>query len=313
MKEVTDEVTKELREKTLTETAEYICLYGKYETAYDKLEPQIKELLTTWKQAWTEGRPLQEQGVYVNKFHALFSELTDTYIKSREPVATVVQKNLHKYVANEKPDTEFESFARLCIQFVLEICHNESTLITKFFHDGPLLADFTPSDGWNKSIQYAATLEDTMFSHLRTLSTTLSPYMLFGGVDKICSVISWLENLYMSTYDGDTEDSSFKDKRLIVQQLLVRHLYRLQDVLFLKAATEISHFKPTPEDLRLAINAAPLTGGKDRTTASKGQLGIEKSAAPASNKPPGSYTYPTVETAIKLLVMYHDGNYDRPV
>lgn len=310
MREVTDEVTKELKQKVQTETAEYVCLYGKYETLYDKLEPQIQELLTTFNDSFGVVRSGQPQADHVTKFHALYSDLTETYIKSREPVAGVVSKNLSKYAASEKPDTEFESFARFCIQYVLEICHNESILITKFFHGGPLLADYAPLEGWNKSVQYAATLENNMFSYLDTLSNTLAPYMSTGGVDKICAIVTWLENLYMSTYDGDSEDSSFKDKRLIVQHLLVNNLYKQQDALFLKTAGEISQFKPTPEDLRLAINAAPLAGGKSRIPATNGVPDAEKGTGSATS---GSYTFPTVQTAIKLLVMYHDGTYERPV
>lgn len=311
MKEVTDEVTKELRSKDHNETAEYILLHGRYETVYANLGLQVEKLLTTRDFAYGQVGSDDPLGPHVLRFHELYYQVVDSYLRSREPVVIVVSKTLKKYVANEKPDSEFESFARLCIQYVLDVCHNESKLVTKFFHGGPLLADYNPLEGWNKSTEYAGRLEVNILSHLEPLNTTLVPYLSTGGVEKICGVVNWLENMYMSSSDGDSEDYSIRDRKPIAQALLVRHLYKLLDTLFLKTAGEINNFKPTQEDLRLAINAAPLTGGKTRPITSNGQP--TEPPTPSANGPPRSYTYPTVQTAIKLLVMYHEGTYDRPV
>ncbi|CZR57537.1 related to conserved oligomeric Golgi complex component 3 [Phialocephala subalpina] len=312
MKEVTDEVTKELRSKDHNETAEYILTHGRYETVYDNLGSQVEKLLTTREFAFGQAGSDEPLGPQVTRFHELYFQLIESYLRSREPVAIVVSKNLKKYVTNEKPETEFESFARLCIQHILDVCHNEQKLVTKFFHDGPLLADYGSLEGWNKSTQYGGRLEDNILSHLEPLNTTLVPYLSTGGVEKICGIVNWLETMYMSSSDGDLDDYSHNDKKPIAQAFLVRHLYKLLDSLFLKTAAEISQFKPTPEDLRLAINAAPLAGGKKKPMTSNGQPDDEKPPTPTAQGPASSYTYPTVQTAIKLLVMYHEGTYDRP-
>ncbi len=313
MKEVTDEVTKELRLKDHNETAEYILTHGRYETVYENLGPQVEKLLTTRDFAFGQVGSDEPLGPQVSRFHEFYYQLVESYLKAREPVAIIVSKNLKKYVTNEKPDAEFDSFARLCIQHILDVCHNEQKLVTRFFHDGPLLADYGPIEGWNKSTQYGGRLEDNILSHLEPLNTTLVPYLSTGGVEKICGVVNWLETMYMTVSDGDLDDYSHTDKKPIAHAFLIRHLYKLLDNIFLKTAGEINQFKPSQEDLRLAINAAPLAGGKIRPVTSNGQPNDEKPQTPTTPRPLGSYTYPTVQTAIKLLVMYHEGTYDRPV
>ena len=304
-------MSKQLKAKDQNETAEYILLYGKYETILSNLGSPIKKLLKTTEFAFGEIGS-KSRSSYIGQWHELYRQLLESYIKAREPVGPQVLKNLRKFaVTDPKPDTDFKSFARRCVQYVFDICHNERALLESFFQDGPLLADYQDLSPWNKSGDYADKLEENRVSHLATLHNLLTPYLSNGDLQRICGLISWLETMYMATNDEDLEnDRSREDRRATAQALLSKHLWPLSDALFLKAATEIQYFKPSQDDLNFTIK--PAAAFADEKTANghgvDGKVQIYDSRTSTV-----SNAFPTVKTAVKLLVMYNDGVYDRPV
>ncbi len=194
---------KDLKAKEHNETAEYILLYGKYETVYENLGHSVQKLLKSADFAFGQKGDDTATGPYVHQYHELYNQLIDAFLKSREPVGTLVLKNLRKIATKEKPETDFEHFARLCVQHVLDICHNEQKLVTQFFQDGPLLADYQPLDAYSKSIEYAGKLENNILSHLETLHTFLLPYLSNGDLQRICDLVNWLETMYMASNDDE--------------------------------------------------------------------------------------------------------------
>ncbi|PVH76027.1 Sec34-domain-containing protein [Cadophora sp. DSE1049] len=310
-RDVSDDVSKELKAKQHNETAEYILLYGKYETVYENLGTPIQKLLKSADFAFGQKGDDKASSPYVNQYHELYNQLIDAFLKSREPVGTLVSKNLRKFATKEKPETDFEAFARVCIQHVLDICYNEQKLVTQFFQDGPLLADYQPLEAYTKSSEYAGRLENNILSHLETLHTFLLPYLSNGDLQRICDLVNWLETMYMASNDEDLDDDQPADsRRSIAQALLSKYLWKSLDSLFLKAATEIEHFKPAQEDLKVTVKAKIITNETAKSTNSQdvdGKIQVHGSHAPLV-----SNSYPTVKTAVKLLVMYNEGVYDRP-
>ena len=311
LREVSDEISKQLRSKDQTETAEYILLYGKYEPIITNLGSQVEQLLTTRKFAFGRTGEYLSQSPYFEQYHQLFKQILGAYLKSRDPVSPLVLKNLRKFTTLEpKPDTDFESFARRCIQYVLDICHNEKNLVSKFFHNGPLMMEYPSPVSSSNPMDYARRLDENTLSHLSTLHAFLLPYLSNGDLERICRLVNWLETTYMTSLEDDAElDHSGDGRKFIAQELLGNYLWKTLDLLFLKTASEIEHFKPSPEDLKVvAKSTAPLTGSK--TNSNNG--GTEKVHMDTQTGAAAT-PFPTVQTAVKLLIMYNDGTYDRPV
>ena len=308
---MSDDVSKQLKAKDQNATAEYILLYGKYEAILSNLGFPIEKLLKTTEFAFGEMGS-KSRSLYIGQWHELYRQLLESYIKAREPVVPQVLKNLRKFADTDpKPDTDFKSFSRRCVQYVFEICHNERILLESFFQDGPLLTEYQDLTPWNKSGDYADKLEENRVSHLAALHNLLTPYLSNGDLQRICDLINWLETMYMATNDEDLEnDRSREDRRATAQALLSKHLWPLSDALFLKAATEIQYFKPSQDDLKFTIKSASALADEK---SSNGQ-GIDgKVQIYDSRISTVSNAFPTVKTAVKLLVMYNDGVYDRPV
>jgi hypothetical protein len=303
LREVTDDVNKQLKAKEQTETAEYILLYGRYETIVSELGPQLEKVLKTTEFTFNNASDSKHQSPYVQQWHELYRQLVDVYIKSREPVGPLVLKNLRKFAASEpKPEADFKSFARRCVQYVFDICHNELTLVEKIFQDGP---------HWNKSSELLEKLEQNRLSHVTTLSTFLTPFLSNGDLASICTLTGWLETVYLTSNEGDMDnDQSREIGKLTAHVLLDKHLWPLSDALFLNAAKEIEHYKPTPDDLKVSNRPASPIEGKRSAIDNKARDGQD---APSLASPGMSNAFPTVRTAVKLLVMYNDAVYDRPV
>lgn len=300
---VTEDVNKQLKAKEQTETAEYILLYGRYETIISELGPQLEKVLKTSEFAFNNAPNSKVQSPYVPQWHELYRQLVEVYIKSREPVGPLVLKNLRKFATSDpKPEVDFKSFARRCVQYVFDICHNELNLVEKTFQDGPY---------WNKSNELLEKLETSRLSHVTTLSTFLTPYLSNGDLTRICTLTGWLEAVYLTPADGDMEIDQTKEvEKLTAHVLLDKHLWPLSDTLFLKAAAEIEHYKPTPDDLKITSRPASPQAEKNSPLDTKAQVNQDT----LSIASPGmASAFPTVRTAVKLLVMYNDAVYDRPV
>jgi conserved oligomeric Golgi complex subunit 3 len=313
LKEVSDDVSKQLRSKEHNETAEYVLLYGKYEKILEDLGPQLEKFLQSQQFAFGRVGDRTDRSSYVDQYHNLYHQIVVAYLKSREQVGPLVLKNLRKFAAADpKPEVDFESFARRSVQYILDICHNEQSLLTKFFHGGPLMADYQGMVTLNKAATYAERLEESILSHLATLNTFLAPYLGHGDLQRICKLVNWLETIYMASGDDETESEHLKDdRRWIAQVFLSKYLWPSLDSLFMKAAAEIEHFKPSQEDLKFATKHIPLAGERKKPT--KGQDAAEQVEDSGMQTPTVLNAYPTVQTAVKLLVMYNEGTYDRPV
>jgi conserved oligomeric Golgi complex subunit 3 len=313
LKEVSDDVSKQLRSKEHNETAEYVLLYGRFEKIVEDLGPQVEKLLQTEQFAFGRAGDRMDRTPFIHEYHNLYNHITLSYLGSRAPVGPLVLKNLRKFAAADpKPEVDFESFARRSVQYILDICHNEQALVTKFFHGGPLLTDYPGMESWNKGLKYTERLEENILSHLATLNTVLAPYLNSGDLQRICKLVNWLETIYMTSNDEEAVvDDPRDDRRWIAQALLTKYLWPSLDALFIKAAAQIEHFKPSQEDLRFATKHIPLAG--ERKKSGTGHTDTEKSDIDDMDTPTVLNAYPTVRTAVKLLVMYNEGPYDRPV
>jgi conserved oligomeric Golgi complex subunit 3 len=313
LKEVSDDVAKQLRLKVHNETSEYVLLYGKFEKILEDRGPQLKRFLQYQEFAFGREQDTKERRSYVQHYHNLYNDILQAYLKSREQVPPVVLKNLRKLgTADSISEGDFEALARRSVQYVLDTCHNEQTLMFKFFHDGPLLTEYHGMVFWNKTANYAERLHDNALSHLVTLNTFLSAYLGHGNLPRICYLVNWLETTYISSGDEESDaDQPADGRRWIAQVLLSKYLWPTMDLLFIKAAGEIEQFKPSQEDLRFTTKYIPLAG--ERKKSSTGQTATEKSDDPNLQAPTALNAYPTVQTAVKLLVMYNEGSYDRPV
>lgn len=313
LREVTDDVSKQLRAKEHNETAEYVLMYGRYESVVADLDPPLKTILNSREFAFGSGGVDAKRGPHIERYLGLYKQLVESFIRSRDPVGQLLLKNLKKFASSDPtPDTDFNLFARRCVQHVLDICRHESDLTRKFFQDGPVLPDHSDSDLWDTNCNYAEALERNRLSHIKTLHTFLIPYLSNGDLHRVCDLVNWLENKYLTPVEGGEENDSPQEHKSCAQALLGDYLWPLSDTLFIQAATEIEQFKPTPNDLKI-----PTLAPSSQTVQSKTANNPDLSAPINQNThEPGSTAasaYPTVKIAVRLLVMYNDNMYDRPV
>lgn len=109
LREVSEEVSRELRSKDHNETAEYILLYGRYETAAEDLGPPLKTLLTSKEFAFGHKDDGKVRESYIMQYHELYKKITEVYLRSRELVGPLVLNNLRKFALKEpKDEAEFK-------------------------------------------------------------------------------------------------------------------------------------------------------------------------------------------------------------
>jgi hypothetical protein len=98
-----------LKTKDHNETAEYILLYGRYETVAEDLGSPIKSLLTSTEFAFGRKDDKKNRSAYISQYHEIFKQLTEVYLKSREPVGPLVLKNLRQFAEKDlKEESEFK-------------------------------------------------------------------------------------------------------------------------------------------------------------------------------------------------------------
>ncbi|RDW67965.1 hypothetical protein BP6252_09361 [Coleophoma cylindrospora] len=312
LRDVSENVSKQVSSTDTNETKEYALLYGSFENVLNDLGDQVETLLTGTEFTFREDSGTK---AYHQSYHHIFEQILDDWIRSRQIVGTVVQKNLQKFASNQAKqksaadsstaDSDFQSLSRRCIQYAFEMSDNERKLLDRIFQDGPFLARYT-----RNGAQYAEKLEQNCLSHTTTLFNFLKPHLNTGTMSQICDLVSWVETTYL--LDGyedmdhggrrySTREDTEEYLRHLAQFLLNEHLWDLQDSLFLAAAADLQSFKPTPEDLKIkGAPANPGLGDKVADPETLAGLGLTKA-------------YPTVKIAVNLLVMYNDTKHERPL
>ncbi|KAM3086416.1 Golgi transport complex subunit 3 [Clarireedia jacksonii] len=312
MREVSDDASKQLKAKEQTETNQYILLYGKYESARENLGHPIERLLTTEDFAF--GRKGDsDRSVYIQQWHNLYQQILESYIRSRDPVGPLVAKTLQKFTTTSPlPEKEFELFARRCVQYVFDTCQNELKLTAKFFQDGPLMAEYPPPPlTWTMPNVYIQKLEENCLVHVKSLHNFLTPFLSNGDLHRVCDLVTWLGDTYLSA-DAE-EDDSRDGQRLAAQVLLSAHLWPLADMLFITEASKLEHFKSTPEDLKIVSTNAPKLSNTKSTPTSGLKVDTSRKAAEESISIGSgvSTAFPTVKTAVNLLVLYNESMHER--
>lgn len=235
LRELTDDVWKEVRAKDNNDTAEYILLYGRYESVFEDFGTQLQSLLTTEDFAFGQKGDELSQSSYTAQYHELFNKVVDSYLKSREPVNHVVLKNLQKFTGgNLKEDAEFKLFVRRCVQYVFDICQNELKLIHQFFHGGPILTQYPGLSSWNTYGKYTEKLEGNRLSHIKTLSIFLTQFLTKEELYRVCDLVNWLETTYLTQIEGDDDMEVPLEHAKVATALLEDHLWPLSDSLFSK-------------------------------------------------------------------------------
>lgn len=247
---------------------------------------------------------------YIDQWHEFYKQLVQAFLKSREPLGPLVAKNLRKItIKDTKSDQDFERFARSSIQYVFDICRNELKLIETFFGRGPILAHYSAR---NAQYNYIETLEQHRLSHIKALHTALMPHLNNADLRRVVDLVNWVETMYLAPVDGEEEgDLPNESDNSAAQLFLSDNLWPLSDALFIKSAADLEHFRPAPEDLKFEISAKLATNEDLKEGAGDGS-GVQIGGA-AHTDPAVSRAYPTVKTAVTLLIMYNDGKYDRPV
>lgn len=285
-------------------------LYGKYETLVEKLGAPVDKILHTLEFAFGRNDDNITRNAYIEQWHGLYKQLVQAFLKSREPLGPLVLKNLRKLSTKDAdPNTEFERFARSSIQYVFDICRNELKLIETFFGNGPILAQYSAR---NAQYNYTETLDQHRISYVKALHTVLMPYLNNADLRRVVDLVNWVETMYLGPAE-DEEDGDLPNESdsSAAQIFLSDYLWPLSDTLFIKAATDLEHFRPTQDDLNFEISAAVVSGETGKPSASDSsnvQIGSAAHTDPAVSR-----AYPTVKTAVTLLIMYNDGKYDRPV
>ncbi|KAJ8063771.1 hypothetical protein OCU04_007632 [Sclerotinia nivalis] len=312
LREVSDDASKQLKAKEQTETNQYILLYGKYESAKESLGLPIERLLTTEEFAFGRRGDV-DRTPYIQQWHNLYQQLLEAYIRSRDPVGPLVLKNLQKFATTAPlPDKEFELFARRCVQYIFDTCQNELKLAAKFFQDGPLMADYPPPPiPWNMPSVYLEKLEESCLSHVKTLNGFLAPYLSNGDLHRVCDLVTWLGDTFISAEAH--EDESRDGQRLAAQVLLSVHLWPLADQLFIMEARKLELFKSSPEDLKIISSNAPKLSNEKviPTSGLRVDTTLKAPEEGTSVEAGVSNAFPTVKTAVGLLVLYNESMHER--
>jgi hypothetical protein len=249
------------------------------------------------------------RNAYIEQWHEFYKQLVQAFLKSREPLGPLVLKNLRKLSTKDiNSNTEFERFARSSIQYVFDICRNESKLIETFFGNGPILAQYSSR---NAHYNYTETLDQHRVSYVKALHTVLMPYLNNADLRRVVDLVNWVETMYLAPAEEEDGDLPNESDSSAAQIFLREYLWPLSDTLFIKAAADLEHFRPTQDDLKFEISTAGTTSEIVKASASDSsnvQIGSAAHTDPAVSR-----AYPTVKTAVTLLIMYNDGKYDRPV
>lgn len=315
MKDLADDVYKQLNAKEHNETAEYILLYGKFETAKDKLGPIINIIFTTPRFAFGQLGDTKDHSSYGPQYHHMFTTVCESYVKAREPIAPLILKRLRTFAPGSSAleDSQFKAFVRRCIQWVFDMCRNEINLVEKYFKNGPLMMEYsTELPDWSVPTKYLQKIEQTCMSHVATLYAFLTPYLNKCDLHRVCDLVSWLETTYLNTMDDEVvveEDGHV----LAAQTLLSNHMWPLLDQKFIKAAADFEYFRPSAEDLQIKIRKSrPVQA---RTVSRTASFSDDRSMISQSTTIGAgiSRAYPTVKKAVDLLILYNDSVFDRAV
>ncbi|TGO66128.1 hypothetical protein BOTNAR_0067g00050 [Botryotinia narcissicola] len=174
------------------------------------------------------------------------------------------------------------------------------------------MADYPPPPiSWNMPNSYLEKLEESCLSHVNILHSFLTPYLSNGDLHRVCDLVTWLGDTFISAEAH--EDESRDGQRLAAQVLLGVHLWPLADQLFIMEAKKLEHFKPSPEDLRIiSPNAPKLSNEKSIPTSG---LRVDTALKPleesTSVESGVSNAFPTVKTAVSLLVLYNESMHER--
>lgn len=314
LSDLSEAAGKQLSTTTTNETTEYALLYGSYENVVKDLGDQVQNILTTNEFVFGE-----DAKAYQQSYNHLFERILDDWIKSRLVVGTVVQKNLQKFAKNQQKqksevgqadfDSDYQSFARRCIQYVFEICDNERKLLNRIFLDGPFLSKQNSQGSRDPYVQYAEKLERSCMTHVTTLFNFLRPNLSSGTLHQLRDLVNWVETMYVVDMNDDMERGSRYTLReesedylhLLAQFFLEEHLWDLQDSLFLKAAADLQQFKPSAVDLKVN-GAVPSPDLADKVADHQTLAGLGLTKA-----------FPTVKVAVNLLVMYNDNKFEQPL
>lgn len=298
----------------LTDTEIYVLVYGRFKTAKDSLSAPLKAILDTTEFAFQQNglRDGVNRSPHVALYRETFDKLIQSYLQSRSLVRKLVSETLKQYSSgNPSPSTDFQAFARKCILFVLEICDNEDILACHFFVGGALMGDRQAStarqEAWDMTSRYADELMKESRLHLATLLNFLEPYLRNGNLNRICGISTWLKSTFVAT--DVVYSKKDNGKRNAAQAFLSDHLWPLADELFIKTASEIANFKPSTTDLKTTNLNQPVAGTKRPGSSGSGDhLSTGASAIPGI-----LYAYPTVKTAVDLLLLYSESMHESTV
>jgi hypothetical protein len=310
MKEVSDEATKQLKAQTHSETAQYIMAYGNFEVVMERLGSQIQELLKTDRFAFGPEGSTRYRSPHVEKYHNLFKQIAEEYFRYRDFTGSMLLDDLRKFsTGTRKTEGDFQAFARRCVQYAFEQCQNEVKLFQMFFIDSIAMSPGGSTEQFTAMSSYTEQLEQKRLSHLKTLSSFLYSYLATAELPRICELINWLETTY--PYEQGGQESGYRIEAL---QLLTLHLWPLSDELFKKAAGELQHYKPSLDDLK--IGGGQSRGSKKSEMGQTASTDVEIANDPQTPAAVVSTAFPTVKTAVKLLILYNEHNesgYTRPV
>lgn len=305
LKEVTDKALEQLKSDNLNETQSHVLLYGNFEDFFDALGSNIQHLLRDDK--------VPISGSVAQLYKTLSQELTQAFIRSRYSlVSPQVSKALRQteiIAKPESPESDFQLFARRCVLNVFEFCLQEHALFLRFFlrdgHDR-IWSQRAESVKLDTTNDNAVELDQIRKSYIDTLYAFLEKY-LKGDLIRVCNLITYLESTYLGY--GESEEEYIH--KLSATFLLSKHLWPLCDFSFIEAAKDLQRFRPSADDLKIG---GTQSGGSKKSNANQNvDTNVEIAHDPRTPAASVSTAYPTVKTAVHLLILYNEGTHERNV
>ncbi|KAI0058733.1 Sec34-domain-containing protein [Artomyces pyxidatus] len=294
LRALTQDVSRRLSEKDVSQTAQMHLLYTRFTSVSAQLEPLLSEL---------ERRARS----HPDELGALLAECHSAYFSARK--ALLIGRIAEEIRGLDPTRTELVELTRSGCSYLKQLCTDEFNLYRSFF-----------SSGRDMLYQYLENLCDYLYDDLRPRILHESR---LTALCEVCTVLQALMVLDLPTLEDGSSDEEPADEltldfeharkehglgRLHIRQLLQMVLQDAQTRLFFKAQSviqsEIRYYAPKPEDLaypdKLIAARQPATGNEIREKESISQL------FQLSSLDKRETWFPTLSKTVWVLSQLHD-------
>lgn len=272
-----------------------------------------------------QRRFIDHEGVYSDTLKGLIME----YIKSRNTfIPHMVQKVVTQHTSAASDSVEdISQLIRSCYSNTLEICGAENAKFLLMFLGRKKLQEYVDKGALNSYYDSQATFKAYLGDLCSTTAGILEPYLARLDITSLVDLVSWLISNYndksiMGPSMGDESaiddqdddlDANHESEVTIIARLASRFKENITAIIASRMTEvvlkDIEKFDPKADDLKPKSSAAVLGDSSKEASGESTIVSVDERVQKALG--PGiSNAYPPVKTAITLLIIHRDLNYD---